>query len=124
MPRGKLTYKRGEIWWVNLDPALGSEPAKTRACLILQNDLGNERGNTTVVAPFFPGHKSFPFVVNVTTTPENQLDRDRHVNLSNLRVVDAVRVKSRLGVMEPKYWPEIERAVSIELGFSSVFGAS
>ncbi|MEO0803257.1 MAG: type II toxin-antitoxin system PemK/MazF family toxin [Cyanobacteria bacterium J06642_2] len=121
MPRGQLTYRRGEIWWVRLDPAVGSEPAKTRPCAILQNDRGNQEGSTTIVAPFFPGFKPYPFVVNVPPTKSNQLDRDRHLNLSNLRVVDAVQIVNRLGVLELKYWPDIQKAVMIQLGFSSVF---
>jgi mRNA interferase MazF len=43
MPNGDLRYKRGEIWWVNLDPTIGSETAKKRLCVILQNDIGNYR---------------------------------------------------------------------------------
>lgn len=38
MPNGTLTYRRGDICWINLDPALGVETQKTRPCLIIQND--------------------------------------------------------------------------------------
>jgi len=51
MPNGRLTYKRGEIWWIDLKPAIGHETDKERPCLILQNDIGNQNGTTTVVAP-------------------------------------------------------------------------
>ncbi|MFN5967749.1 MAG: type II toxin-antitoxin system PemK/MazF family toxin, partial [Pseudanabaena sp.] len=44
MPNGTLTYKRGEIWWVDLNPTIGSETGKERPCLILQNDIGNQNG--------------------------------------------------------------------------------
>nr|WP_310428998.1 type II toxin-antitoxin system PemK/MazF family toxin [Chamaesiphon sp. VAR_48_metabat_135_sub] len=37
MPNGDLRYRRGEIWWVNLDPTVGSETAKKRPCVILQS---------------------------------------------------------------------------------------
>jgi mRNA interferase MazF len=43
MPKGDLRYRRGEIWWVNLDPIAGNETAKKRPCIILQNDVGNAR---------------------------------------------------------------------------------
>ena len=46
MPSGDLRYRRGEIWWVNLDPTVGSETAKKRPCVILQNDVGNARSDT------------------------------------------------------------------------------
>ncbi|TVQ65233.1 MAG: type II toxin-antitoxin system PemK/MazF family toxin [Spirulina sp. DLM2.Bin59] len=121
MPDGILTYQRGEIWWVDLQPVVGHEADKKRPCLILQNDIGNKNGPTTIVAPLLPGTKTYPFVVNVTPTEQNGLDKERHINLSQMRAVDAQRIKKQQGVLEEIYWPEIEQAVCIELGFSAVF---
>ena len=121
MPNGTLTYRRGEIWWVDLNPVIGSETGKERPCLILQNDIGNQNGTTTIVAPFLPGMKTYPFVVSVAPTLQNGLDGDRHVNLSQMRAVDTRRIKNKQGVLEDNYWKEIEKAVCIELGFSLAF---
>ena len=121
MPNGTLVYKRGEIWWVDLKPVVGRETDKERPCLILQNDIGNQNGSTTMVAPLLPGFKNYPFVVNIAPTAQNGLDRERHVNFSQMRAVDAQRIKNRLGLLADDYWDAIEKAVSIELGFSSVF---
>ncbi len=121
MPNGTLTYKRGEIWWVDLKPVVGSETGKERPCLILQNDIGNQNGATTIVAPLLPGTKTYPFVVNIVPTSQNGLNGDRHVNLSQMRAVDAQRIKNKQGVLEDIYWEEIEKAVGIELGFGSAF---
>jgi mRNA interferase MazF len=121
MPNGTLTYKRGEIWWVDLKPIIGSETDKERPCLILQNDIGNQNGTTTIVAPLLPGIKTYPFVVNVMPTSQNGLDGDRHINLSQMRAVDTLRIKQRQGVLEDSYWEEIEKAVCIELGFGLAF---
>jgi mRNA interferase MazF len=121
MPNGTLVYKRGEIWWVDLNPVIGSETGKERPCLILQNDIGNQNGSTTIVAPLLPGTKNYPFVVNVKPTLENGLDGERYINLSQMRAVDTRRIKNKQGVLEDSYWSDIEKAVGIELGFSSVF---
>ena len=121
MPNGNLTYRRGEIWWVDLQPVVGHETDKKRPCLILQNDIGNENGLTTIVAPLLPGTKTYPFVVNITPTEQNGLKGDRYINLSQMRAVDAQRIKNKQGVLEDVYWEEIEKAVCIELGFSLVF---
>jgi mRNA interferase MazF len=43
--------KRGEVWWVALDPVVGSEIAKTRPCLILTQDLVNQYRRTVVIVP-------------------------------------------------------------------------
>lgn len=121
MPNGTLTYKRGEIWWVDLKPVMGHETDKERPCLILQNDIGNQNGTTTIVAPLLPGTKTYPFVVNITPTAQNGLDGNRYINLSQMRAVDAQRIKNRQGVLEDIYWNAIEQAVCVELGFSSAF---
>ena len=119
MPNRKLTYKRGEIWWVDLNPVIGNETGKERPCLILQNDVGNKNGATTIIAPLLPGTKTYPYVVDILPTSQNKLKGDRYVNLGQMRVVDALRIKNRQGVLEDIYWDRIERAVLIELGFSS-----
>jgi len=118
MPNGILTYKRGEIWWVDLKPVVGSEVDKERPCLILQNDIGNKNGATTIIASLLPGIKTYPFVVNIIPTLENGLSGDRHINLSQIRAIDARKIKNKQGVLEDTYWEAIEKAVSIELGFS------
>jgi mRNA interferase MazF len=121
MANGRLTYKRGEIWWVDLQPTIGRETDKERPCLILQNDVGNQSGATTIIAPLLPGNKTYPFVVNVIASAQNGLNSDRYINLSQMRVVDAQRIKNKQGVLEEWYWDAIEKAICIELGFSSVF---
>jgi mRNA interferase MazF len=123
MPRGDLRYRRGEIWWVNLDPTVGSETAKKRLCIILQNDVGNARSDTTMVAPLLKGSKSYPFVVSVEVTAENGLDENRGIHLEQMRVVDHRRIDRKLGTLEDKYWGEIEQAVCIVLGFNAIFEA-
>jgi mRNA interferase MazF len=121
MPSGNLRYKRGEIWWVNLDPTVGSETAKKRPCVILQNDIGNVRSNTTMVAPLLKGSKAYPFVVIVEANVANGLDETRGIHLEQMRVVDARRIDNKLGTLDDKYWREIEQAVCLVLGFNTIF---
>jgi mRNA interferase MazF len=121
MPNGNLRYRRGEIWWVNLDPTVGNETAKKRPCLILQNDVGNSRSDTTMIAPMLKGSKNYPFVVNVEATRENGLDENRGIHLEQMRVVDSRRIDNKLGLLEDSYWEEIQQAVCIVLGFNSIF---
>ena len=111
-----MKIKRGEISWVNLNPVLGSETAKTRPCLILQNDIGNEFGDTTVVVPFLASG-DYPFIVNVQPTVVNGLDKERGLNLSKIRSVSLKRLKNKLGVLENKYWLNIKKALLAECGF-------
>jgi len=55
--------QRGEIYWVNLDPAIGSEIAKTRPALIISNNIGNQYADRVIVVPISSGNanKVYPF---------------------------------------------------------------
>lgn len=110
----KPNYRRLDIWYVRLDPTEGREAQKTRPCLVLQNDLGNEFSDVTIVAPFLKP-KDYPFVVQIKPSVDNGLDRLRGLNLSQMRVVSYTRFVSKLGVLESHYNRQIDRAISIEL---------
>ena len=107
-----------EIWWIRLDPTQGSEASKTRPCLILQNNIGNQKSDVTIIAPFLEA-RNYPFVVNVKPSNLNGLDRQRGLNLSQMRVVYYARLQSKLGKLEDSYSQKIEEAIAIELG---IFG--
>jgi mRNA interferase MazF len=62
--------------------------------------------------------------VRLQLSAQNGLNGDRHINLSQMRSVDAQRIKNKQGVLEEVYWKEIEKAVCIELGFSLAFKSS
>lgn len=117
MPEGNLVYQRGEIRWVNLDPTIGAEAQKTRACLIVQNDVGNRFSLMTVVIPLLPGTKDAPYVVNVVANSNNGLDRDRYLDVGQIRAVDHRRILGRIGAIEENYWIAIQKALNVVLGF-------
>ncbi|MBW4575011.1 MAG: type II toxin-antitoxin system PemK/MazF family toxin [Aphanothece sp. CMT-3BRIN-NPC111] len=119
MPRGDLTYKRGDIRWVNLEPTIGAETRKIRPCLIVQNDVMNQYGLLAIVMPFRPGNKKAPYVVNVKATVTNGLDKDRFIDVGQIRAVDNSRILDIVGVLEDKYWSEIQTAVNVVLGFAT-----
>ncbi|GCL38134.1 transcriptional modulator of MazE/toxin, MazF [Sphaerospermopsis reniformis] len=117
MPEGNLTYKRGEIRWVNLDPTVGAEAQKNRACLIVQHDIMNQYGLLTIVMPFRPGSKQAPYIVNVKATVTNGLDQERFIDVAQIRSVDYRRVLGLVGILEAEYWAEIHTALDVVLGF-------
>lgn len=100
MPKGKLTYRRGDIYWVEMNPTVGAEVQKTRSCLILQNDTMNQYGEVTVILPFRPGSKQAPYAVNVQASLENGLDRDRFLDVGQIRTVSYQRLLTKTGTLE------------------------
>lgn len=117
MPKGKLTYRRGEIYWVEMNPTVGAEVQKTRSCLILQNNTMNQYGEVTVVLPFRPGSKQAPYAVNVQPSLENGLDKERFLDVGQIRAVSYQRLRNLAGTLEAEYWQQIQQALNVVLGF-------
>jgi mRNA interferase MazF len=92
-------FKQLDIYWVDLEPTKGAETKKLRPCVIVQGDLVNIQSKTLIVAPMLPNHKSWPFAVNLTPTSNNGLDKDRHINLKQLRALISLELaKSKVGL--------------------------
>jgi len=98
-----VEFKQLEIYWINLEPTKGAETRKLRPCVIFQSDLVNAHSKTLIVAPLLPQHKPWPFAVNLVPSTENGLDKNRHINLKQLRAVDISRVGKKQGRVESKY---------------------
>ena len=106
-------YRQFEIRWVELDPTRGAETKKKPPCVILQDDIVNQGSRTVIVAPVLPGHKDWPFAINLKSSKTNGLDKDRHVNLKQLRAIDVSRIKNKQGMLEKRYLDSIKGALSI-----------
>jgi mRNA interferase MazF len=109
-------YKQLDIYWVDLEPTRGFEVQKKRPCVILQSNLINNETRTVIVSPILPNHKNWIFAVNVEPTKANGLDKDRHINLKQLRVVDISRLDKKQGVLEKHYLSEIKEKIGLIFG--------
>ncbi|MBN1139392.1 MAG: type II toxin-antitoxin system PemK/MazF family toxin [Anaerolineae bacterium] len=92
-----MPVKRGEIYWVEFDPVKGSEQGGLRPALIVQNDIGNQYSNTTVVAAItrtIPA-RPYPFVVIVESS-ESGLPERSVVNCSQIATIQQTGQESRL----------------------------
>ncbi|MDH4085003.1 MAG: type II toxin-antitoxin system PemK/MazF family toxin [Nitrospira sp.] len=105
--------KQLEIRWVDLNPTKGAETRKKRPCVIVQSDVVNRESQTVIVAPLLPGHKTWPFVVNVVPSTDNGIDKERHVNVKQLRAVDVSRIEKRQGILERTYLDPIKDALRV-----------
>ena len=109
-------YKQLDIYWVDLEPTKGAEIQKKRPCVIVQSNLVNKGTHTVIVAPILPNHKEWPFAVNILPSKDNGLDKDRHINLKQLRVVDVSRIDNKQGKLEKQYLEQIKNALQIVFG--------
>lgn len=113
MPR---QIKRGEIYTVDLEPVRGSEQGKSRPCVVIQNDIGNQYAPTVIVAPLTTGSES-KFRVNVLVkAPEGGLKRDSLVLLNQIRTVDKERLGKKWGQLDTETIKLVDSAIQISLG--------
>lgn len=115
------TPRRGEIYLVNCDPALGSEIRKIRPALILQNDIGNRYSPITIVAAISSkfGDPLYPTEVLIAQQ-EGGLTVDSVALLNQIRSIDRRRLTKRLGAVRPATMEKVERAMQISLGLLKV----
>jgi mRNA interferase MazF len=111
-------YHQYDIWWVDLNPTRGAETQKHRPCIVLQNNMMNKASKTIIIAPLLPDHKNWPFVVNITPSKSNGLDKFGHLNLKQLRAVDCDRIIKKQGVLEKSYQPTIQEVLGLIFGDS------
>lgn len=88
-----MPVRRGEIYWVDWNPARGSEQAGRRPALVVSNDIANEHAPVVVLAALTTRRPSrpYPFLVEVSAT-ETGLARDGTVNCLQLLTVDKERL--------------------------------
>lgn len=104
---------------MDVEPIQGAETRKLRPCVIIQSDLVNIKSRTLIVEPLLPLHKAWPFAVNLKPSAENALDKDRHINLKQLRAIDISRIGKQQGRLERHYIGRIRDALMIIFGLSA-----
>src|SRR4051794_25365707 len=98
--KGENWPHRGEIYLTRLDPTVGHEIKKTRPALVIQNDVSNQYGLTTMVAPLTSTIRTPLSPVSVLVPPGVQtgLDVPSLAVFSQIRTVDRVRLGRCIGV--------------------------
>jgi mRNA interferase MazF len=115
--RRVISPKRGEVYLVSFDPALGTEIQKTRPALILQNDIANRHSPITIVAAITSQFEEPLYPTEVLITPpEGGLSVPSVVLLNQIRSIDRRRLVRRLGTVAPGTMERVNRAIQLSLG--------
>src|SRR4051812_17174969 len=94
--------KRGEVWWVNLEPGVGDEQVKVRLCVVV-NPSGIGRLRLRVVVPFTTWQARFqqwPWMVEVKASATNGLKQDSAADCFQVRSLSVARFKSKVGELD------------------------
>jgi len=107
---------KGEIYWANLSPTVGSEISKTRPVLIVSNDINNKHAATVSILPITSTTaKIYPFEIFLTDKRRKFIKRLK-AKANQIRTIDKQRIGNKIEKISKSKLNEIENAILIHLG--------
>lgn len=112
-----MIVKRGDIFYADLSPVVGSEQGGVRPVLIIQNDVGNKYSPTVIVAAITSqiNKAKMPTHIELSAN-EYGLSKDSVVLMEQIRTVDKKRLKEKIGHVSEELLPMIDDALKISFG--------
>ena len=110
--------KRGEIYYADLSPVVGSEQGGVRPVLIIQNDTGNRYSPTVIAAAITSqtGKAKLPTHIELPVEEDCGLTRDSVVLLEQVRTLDKKRLRERMGRVDDRIMEKIDTAIAVSFG--------
>lgn len=112
-----MVVKRGDIYYANLSPVVGSEQGGLRPVLVIQNDVGNKYSPTVIVAAITSqiSKAKLPTHVEISAKLFN-LEKDSVILLEQLRTIDKRRLKEKVTHLNDEIMGTVDEALRISIG--------
>ena len=112
-----MTVKRGDIYYADLSPVVGSEQGGVRPVLIVQNDVGNRHSPTVIAAAITSqtGKARLPTHINIVGSSVG-LSKDSVILLEQIRTIDKKRLGEKMGHLDDAVMAEVDNAISVSFG--------
>jgi len=112
------SVKRGDIYYADLSPVVGSEQGGVRPVLIIQNDTGNRYSPTVIAAAITSqtGKARLPTHIDLPVTQSRGLSRDSVVLLEQVRTLDKKRLREKMGHVEESVMEKVDLAIAVSFG--------
>ncbi len=112
-----MLIKRGEIYYADLSPVVGSEQGGVRPVLIVQNDVGNKFSPTVIAAAITSQRDKNNLPTHIEVDAHNcGLAKDSVVLLEQVRTIDKRRLKERMGSLDNNDMGKVNQALSVSFG--------
>lgn len=114
-----MTVKRGDIYYADLSPVVGSEQGGVRPVLIVQNDVGNKHSPTVIAAAITSQKYKTRLPTHISVTADGcGLAKDSIVLLEQVRTIDKTRLKEHMGTLDNSEMNRIDKALSVSFGLA------
>ena len=114
-----MNIKRGEIYYADLSPVIGSEQGGIRPVLIIQNDVGNKYSPTVIAAAITSQREKTKLPTHISVDADNcGLAKDSIVLLEQVRTIDKQRLKERMGVLDNGAMDKVDKALTVSFGLN------
>ncbi|MCM1233196.1 MAG: type II toxin-antitoxin system PemK/MazF family toxin [Ruminococcus flavefaciens] len=117
-----MDIRRGDIYYADLAPVVGSEQGGTRPVLIIQNDTGNRHSSTVIAAAITSrqGKKPLPTHIRMGDNP-CRLGKESTVLLEQVRTIDRARLKEYIGRADRATMQDVDHAIAVSFGLDGMF---
>ncbi|NLW92332.1 MAG: type II toxin-antitoxin system PemK/MazF family toxin [Syntrophomonadaceae bacterium] len=113
--------KRGEIYFAQLNPVVGSEQGGIRPVLVVQNDIGNQYSPTTIILAITSQINKAKLPTHVEIDARTYgLERDSVILAEQIRTIDKSRLKQRIAVLREDSMLKVDQALKISLGLEEI----
>ncbi len=113
--------KRGEIYFAQLNPVVGSEQGGIRPVLVVQNDVGNQYSPTTIVLAITSQINKAKLPTHVELKANTYgMERDSVILTEQIRTVDKTRLKQRIAVLDEVTMTKVNEALAISLELKEI----
>lgn len=115
-----MNIKRGEIYYADLSPVVGSEQGGVRPVLIIQNDIGNRYSPTVIAAAITSQKDKTNLPTHISVGAEGcGLAKDSIVLLEQVRTIDKKRLKEKMGSLDMTSMGLVDKALSVSFGLNT-----
>ena len=115
-----MNVRRGDIYYADLSPVVGSEQGGVRPVLIVQNDVGNRFSPTVIAAAITSQRDKTKLPTHIQLQADDSgLVRESIVLLEQIRTIDKRRLKVRMGRLDSQSMNQVDQALSISFGLGS-----
>jgi len=116
-----MSIRRGEIYYAELNPVVGSEQGGTRPVLVIQNNIGNQYSPTTIIAAITSQISKAKLPTHVEVRAQRSgLEKDSVILTEQIRTIDKSRLKEKVAVLDDEIMGYVNTAINVSLNLTEI----